>query len=173
MTMTAANGAANERVWARVPPELKAKIEERVETLGLKNEGEWIRSVLAAAVEPESGKDQETAESIDQLARFVQARFDRLEERIFAENSVILQVGFENLMDLAHINAAVLETVFAYEDLTEDEREERLQKLREDGTSHFERRKNELFPALKAMRDDAEKKAQKKALLPDGRDGPS
>lgn len=169
---TTISDAGTDKVFARVSAELKAEIDKRAEALGQKS-GEWIRATLATAIEADRRETETRDESTDQLVTLIEGRFDRLEERIFDESTVILKLGFEILLDLARTHAAALAAAVSTEDLLPDEIDEKRRHLINEGNVDFNSRKDEIFPVLKQMRDEAEKKAKNTVILPNGHDGSS
>lgn len=160
------------KIDARVPMTLKVKIEEQAGSEQLSS-SEWIRETLAAVIEADRNDTRKWNEAADQLATLIEGRFDRLEQRIFDENSVILKIGFEILLDLAQTNAAAQAAALAAEDLPSDEVEEIRSALIREGDVYYNRRKDEIFPVLNQMRIEARAKARAAVTPQDGRDGSS
>lgn len=158
------------KVDARVPTTLKNQIEEQAESEQL-SPSEWIRSKLAEAILADQSNG--AGKSTDQLVEFVHARFDRLEQRLFDENNVILKLGFEILLDLARVKATTMATNFALNDLASDQEEERRNHLAEEGMTSYLARKDDLFPVLKTMRDEAKTRAKASTSPPGGSNGSS
>lgn len=160
---TASNGTGTERIWARVAPDLKARIKKRAEDCG-QNEVDWVRDTLIAGVK-EVGKN-ETAPSNDHLTHLIEARIDRLERRILDENSVMLRLGFEILFDLARVRALSMSASIALNNSTPEEEQGLLDHLEQEGVTYFLGRKNALFAELNQMRKEAKAKAEASANRP-------
>ena len=154
------NGSATtERIWARVPPNLKIAIEARAEADN-QTSPDWIRAVLTSAITQDSGRDERIEAVIQHMAAYLEARFEQLETRIFHENSALLMLGFEIFKEAIHGNIAAMSATTSTTPIDDEGARARHRDVFAEAETHFNRRYDEMFAELKKLRDEAKVKSR-------------